>query len=201
MADPKYSGSAYWNPLPDIDSSAGTEIPGGPPDWAGRLPEPSDYLCGKWEERNWRNVPGPIYGAMTDTCWVGRIYAPDHVSYEADSGQEFLYRQPRNRHDVLQVLFGAWNDPLQGWACDGNQHWTPELVRHWWRDRSRVLEWIAHDLKDWAESPNEQERDAAAGLVAYADYIGGALETHLREYLFWLTEGRMRLSEQGLPPL
>ncbi|MDT4964165.1 MAG: hypothetical protein QOF87_3812 [Pseudonocardiales bacterium] len=37
--------------------------------------------------------------------------------------------------------------------------------------------------------------------VAYADYIGGALETHLREYLFWLMEGRMRLSEQGLPPL
>jgi hypothetical protein len=34
---------------------------------------------GTWEERNWRNAPGPFYGGMTDNCWIGRQHAPVSV--------------------------------------------------------------------------------------------------------------------------
>ena len=40
-------------------------------------------------------------------------------------------------------------DPYRGYACDGDQRWTAESVRDWWRDRARVTE---HDLDgDFAE--------------------------------------------------
>jgi hypothetical protein len=53
---------------------------------------------GVWSERNWRNPPGPFYGAMTDNCWVGRASAPRHILYgdDIEYEQEFLYRQPKN---------------------------------------------------------------------------------------------------------
>jgi hypothetical protein len=43
---------------------------------------------GRWEERSWLNVPGPFYGAETDTCATGRRAAPSNVLYTVD-GQEF----------------------------------------------------------------------------------------------------------------
>ncbi|MDX3639457.1 hypothetical protein [Streptomyces sp. MB09-02B] len=33
---------------------------------------------GRWEDRLWLNVPGPLYGAETDTCRTGRLHAPAH---------------------------------------------------------------------------------------------------------------------------
>jgi hypothetical protein len=190
---------AYWNPLPDIVSSAGVKVSDGPPTWV--MAEPSEYLLGQWSERNWRNVPGPIYGAMTDTCWASRMFAPHHISYENQDGQEFLYRQPRSRSEVLGVLCGAWNDPYRGWAGDGDQHWTPALVREWWRDRGRVREWIEKDLLLWSGSASEYEREAATGLVEYAAYLDGELETHLRGYLFWLIEQRIPPPGENLPKI
>lgn len=187
----------YWDPLPDIMSSAGAKPLDGPPDWV--LPEPSDYLAGQWSERNWRNVPGPIYGAMTDTCWASRMHAPHHISYENDDGQEFLYRQPRSRPEVLAVLFGACNDPYRGWACDGDQYWTPALARDWWRDRGRVAEWIEKDLRTWSASTNPDEREATNGLVEYATYLDGELQAHLRGYMFWLVEHRIPQPGDNLP--
>jgi hypothetical protein len=55
-------------------------------------PALDETFRGRWEERNWRNVPGPFYGAMTDNCWIGRLHAPRHVLYgdDADYEQEFL---------------------------------------------------------------------------------------------------------------
>ncbi|MFE3285713.1 hypothetical protein ACFXJJ_21730 [Streptomyces sp. NPDC059233] len=31
---------------------------------------------GRWEDRLWLNVPGPVYGAETDNCATGRLEAP-----------------------------------------------------------------------------------------------------------------------------
>lgn len=118
----------YRDPLPDVLTSAGLSVAGAPVQWRGGLAEPDVYLCGKWTERNWRNVPGPLYGAQMDTCWASREYAPHNISYEAENGQEFLFRQPRSRAEVLGVLCGASNDPFSGWGFDGDEHWNLELV-------------------------------------------------------------------------
>ncbi|MGW6819450.1 hypothetical protein [Streptomyces sp. NPDC055005] len=67
-------------------------------------------------ERNWRNVPGPFHGADTDTCWSGRMAAPDHVLYDDETGQEFVYRRPRNAVEVDRLLFAAWTDPSSGYG-------------------------------------------------------------------------------------
>lgn len=105
---------------------------------------PDVTFQGNWSERNWRNVPGLLYGAMTDNCWVGRLHAPRHVLYgdDIDYEQEFLYRQPRTVEELRAVVAAAQEDPWAGWACDGDTHWTPDLVREWWRDRGRLRDWI-----------------------------------------------------------
>jgi hypothetical protein len=55
---------------------------------------------------------------------VARIEAPNNALHENETWQDFLFRQLRSRHEALQVLFAAWNDPYRGWACDGHQRWT-----------------------------------------------------------------------------
>jgi hypothetical protein len=78
------------------------------------LEEPSSIFAGgrvggaEPAERAWS-----VYGAATDTCEVGRGVAPEHVLYgdaESDGhggGQEFLFRQPRSRVELLRVLLGS----------------------------------------------------------------------------------------------
>jgi hypothetical protein len=89
----------YWDPLPHVAVVFAAQPRDGL--WTG----PDATFQGKWEERNWRNVPGPFYGAMTDNCWVGRLHAPRHVLYggDIDYEQEFLYRQPGNLQELDRV--------------------------------------------------------------------------------------------------
>jgi hypothetical protein len=176
----------YWDPMPHITPDVREQTFGG-----------------KWEERNWRNVPGPLYGAMTDNCWVGRLRAPRHILYGDDDAyeQEFLYRQPTNLADLRCVLMGMSEDPWVGWACDGDSHWTPALVREWWRDRPRLLAWITEKHKEWSESTEGQEREAATGLTDYRAYIEGDLAEHLRCYSYFLDQGVSPRPGDRLPSL
>jgi hypothetical protein len=64
-------------------------------------------------------------------CWTGRMAAPDHVLYDDATGQESVYRQPKNAVEVDRLLFAAWNDPCRGYGWDGDQHWTADSVRTW----------------------------------------------------------------------
>jgi hypothetical protein len=186
----------YWDPMPHITAAAEAEPSYGP--WP-----PADTFCGKWEERNWRNVPGPFYGAMTDNCWVGRLHAPRHVLYgdDIEYEQEFLYRQPRNLQDLRSVLVAMQEDPFGGWACDGDTHWTPDLVRSWWRDRERLREWITAKHRRWSISDREQERDAADGLTDYLAYLDGDLAADLRAYVYFLDNGASPTAADRLPSL
>jgi hypothetical protein len=180
---PDQRDDLYWDPTPHLDDVVG--------------------FRGKWDERNWRNVPGPMYGAMTDNCWVGRLHAPRHILY-GDAGeyeQEFLYRQPRTLAELHGLLVGMSEDPLLGWSCDGDAHWTPALVREWWHDRARLLEWIAVKHRAWSESSREDEREAAAGLADYRAYIEGELPDHLRLYVYFLDHGAGLAPGDPLPTL
>ncbi|SDX20369.1 hypothetical protein SAMN05421504_102650 [Amycolatopsis xylanica] len=187
----------YWDPVPVIRESAGVVVPG----IAVALPEPGDYLHGKWEERNWRNVPGPLYGADTDTCWCGRLQAPESVCYDDEYGQEFVYRQPRSRAETYRLLQAAWADPFSGYAMDGDEHWTPESVREWWSERAKLREWTAKAAATWATSENKYEIEAAQGLRDFLSYQDTELEGDLRVYLFWLSERRAPGAEEALPTL
>lgn len=153
----------YWDPLPTVRACAEGEplpglanwVPAYQPPWGGR-PE-------AWRERNWRNAPGPFYGAATDTCWVGREVAPAHVLYDDESGGEFVHRQPCTPEETYRVMAAARQDPMAGYECDGDAHWTPELVRDRWRDRGRDREWAVGLDRSRSASEREDEREAAGG--------------------------------------
>ncbi|MER6160249.1 ferredoxin [Streptomyces sp. NPDC001868] len=193
--------AGYWDPLPVARAAADTPVPEAVPNLVLALPSPETYLTGCWAERNWRNVPGPFYGADTDTCWTGRMAAPDHVLYDDSTGQEFVYRQPKNAVEVDRLLFAAWNDPFSGYGWDGDQHWTADSVRIWWHERARLQEW-ATDLKAaWSVHADEHHQEAASGLNDLLAYLDGDLETDLRLYLYWLEERRSPRPTEALPEL
>lgn len=96
------------------------------------------FFSGVFEERNPFNIPGPFYGAQTDTCETGPHEAPLKVMLD-ECGQEFLYRQPTNADEIRQVIGAAICDPFQGYGADGDENWTVQLIREWWRGMEERL--------------------------------------------------------------
>jgi hypothetical protein len=133
---------------------------------------PATYLKGDWADRNWRNVPGPFYGAETDTCGCGPTAAPLSVLCD-ETGQEFVWRQPRSMDELRAVLDAACQDPFGGYGCDGDAHWTPKTVLEWWERRERVIDWIASQ--------------GSAVVAPFSAYIDEALGDDLRRYADWLS--------------
>ena len=129
-------GTTYWDARAEAESATSE------PRWIEYLqkhivvPPAVEWLKGKWEERNWLNVPGPFYGADTDSCGAGLPAAPLNVFCDED-GSEFVWRQPRNPDEVRAVLDAAYQEPFDGYNWDGDDHWTPELVMEWWTGRAR----------------------------------------------------------------
>ncbi|MGW0363126.1 ferredoxin [Streptomyces sp. NPDC002990] len=191
----------YWDPMPTVRACVVGEPLPGHAQWVPAYAPPWGEWPDAWTERDWRNVPGPFYGAGTDTCWVGREVAPAQVLYDDDSGQEFVYRQPRDAEETYRVIAAASQDPMVGYQCNGDAHWTPELVRQWWSEHGRVREWAVALDRKWSVSEREDEREAASGARDYVAHIDGGLADYLRGYLFWLGEGRPARSGEALPPL
>lgn len=156
---------------------------------------------GRWEDLLWLNVPGPFWTGETDNCWTGRLHAPGHVLYGGEYFTEFVYRQPRNPAEVKALADAARDDPFGGYGCDGDDRWTPDTVRTWWQERSRVTEYVEALHQQWIEGDRPEERDAAIGLKDYAEYLGGTLQEDLRIYLFWLIERCSPTPEDRLPSL
>jgi hypothetical protein len=155
--------------------------------WPGRLRDmgaPESYLRGRWEERNWRNVPGPFYGAETDTCVCGPPAAPHNVLID-EWGQEFVWRQPQTVAELRAILDAACQDPFHGYGGDGDEHWTPELVIGWWDQRERVTEWL--ESKD-APELRASDGDIARALNDFRSYLQGPLHDDLHRYADWLSE-------------
>ncbi|MFD9357220.1 ferredoxin [Streptomyces sp. NPDC060031] len=194
----------YWDPMPSARVLEDGPLPD--PDGGTWLPDPAygglwNPRPDRWAQRDWRNVPGPFYGAGTDSCWMGRLIAPANVLYEDDWHGEVVYRQPRNPAETRAVLGAAAQDPVAGYACDGDNHWTPELVRAWWQERGRVREWAVALDRKWSGWEREQEREAAGGARAYVAHIDGELGEYLRGYLFRLAEGRPPERGETVPSL
>lgn len=156
--------TGYWDARAEAEATA-TE-----PRWIWHRRQHRDvgradnFLKGRWEERNWLNVPGPFYGAETDTCVAGIPAASGHVLCDED-GMEFVWRQPRDLDEVRAILDAAYQDPFDGYGWDGDEHWTPDLVLDWWDDRGRIEEWLAeanfNDLARLEHSPRGLRPDTA----------------------------------------
>ncbi|MEU6380743.1 ferredoxin [Streptomyces sp. NPDC046909] len=173
-ADGPWRDLAYWNPLPTARRL--TDSMGG----------------GRWEERSWLNVPGPFYAGETDDGLNGPYYLPEHV-LSSDQCFEFVHRQPASPREVAGLVEMAHDEPMGGYAWDGDDHWTPEAVREWWAGRGAVREWISGELA------GDQNRPEA--LRAFAAYLDGELEDYLRGYLYWLMERREPRRGERLPLL
>ncbi|MFG2822116.1 hypothetical protein ACGFX4_22140 [Kitasatospora sp. NPDC048365] len=160
-------GLAYWDPLPYARASV-------------RLDE-----TGAWSERHWLNVPGPVYCTETLTGGSGPGVAPESVLPD-EAGADFVFRQPHTPAEVEALLEAGALEPMDGYCWNGDEHWTPELVREWWAGRGRVREWIAGQNGEADE---------------YAAYLEDGLEDDLRGYLFWLIEDREPSAGEELPVL
>ena len=196
----------YWDPLPTARQSVES---------AGESVE--RLFTGRWDRLNWRNVPGPFYAGETDSLAIGRLAAPAHICYDDDLGDgfgfEFIYRQPVNAHETLAVLDGCRMELYSGYQWDGDDHWTTDTVREWWRDRGRVREWAVAIAADWGADAHPQwgfnggpdyrghYQDAAQGHRDFVAYLDDGLGPYLRGYLFWLDQRRAPRPGESLPHL
>ncbi|MEV7307862.1 ferredoxin [Streptomyces microflavus] len=165
------------------------------------LGEARTVFQGRWADRQWLNVPGPFYGADTDNCGTGRIFAPALVLYEGEHFTEYVWRQPRTAAELQQLVDAAEAEVFSAYGCDGDDHWTPETVREWWRDRARITAYLAARRPVWEADDEKSGRGTAAAAEAYAAYLDGELAAHLRTYLFWLDERRSPTAADRLPQL
>ncbi|MEV0898940.1 hypothetical protein [Actinoplanes sp. NPDC049802] len=156
---------------------------------------------GRWPDLHWANVPGPVWTGETDNCWTGRLHAPANILYGGEYLTEFVYRQPRTPAEVRAVVTAAGEDPFGGYGFDGDERWTPETVRGWWRDRGRVTTHVAELIRLWEASECPYDREAAGGAREFRAYLAGPLAQDLRIYLFWLLERRSPLPGEPLPGL
>ncbi|GHI89261.1 hypothetical protein [Streptomyces xanthophaeus] len=161
-----------------------------------------ELFGGRWEERLWLNVPGPFYTAVTDTCWTGRLHAPDNVLYAAAcESVEYVFRQPRDPREVRNVVAAADAESFWEYACDGDLRWTPSAVRQWWAERARVAGHLVGALEEFGRGRDRCEDDAVAGVLDFRAYLAGGLAADLRAYLFRLEEGRYPEAGERLPEL
>lgn len=166
---------------------------------------PPNYLTSddgrKWAVKHWLNVPGPFYTGETDTGWMGRKSAPRHVLYGGEYLNEFVYRQPKTKAEVACLLEAAGDDPLDGYAGDGDSRWTPDAVRAWWDARNEVEEHVAGLVVQFSALPDPEDQEAAEGARDFLAYLAGDLRTDLRAYLFRLERGRYPVAGDQLPDL
>jgi hypothetical protein len=164
---------------------------------------------GKWEQKNWLNVPGPFYGAETDTCGNGPVEAPDNVLMDLE-GQEFVYRQPRNWDELRNMMAVALTEPIEGYGVDGNLHWTSDLVRKWWRRREEIIEYSSKVKQDWlTHEPWYHSNDSGwiadahnQAIQGWQSYLSSSILPHyLRTYIYYLEERRLPGSTDILPGL
>lgn len=157
------------------------------PGWLTVAELPGDFFCTDFAHRNPLNLPGPFYGAETDTCQTGVAEAPNNVLMD-ERGQEFVFRQPEVAAELRDVLSAALCECFNGYGADGDQHWTLALIREWWATR--------FDLLRRADVAGDE-----AAVRRWREMLSGAAEDYLRRYAFFVEEGRMPADSERLPDL
>jgi hypothetical protein len=160
----------------------------------GHVEPPETYFLGRWDQLNPLNVPGPFYGAETDTCCDGPPLAPYSLLTD-ENASGFVWRQPRNDTETRSLMAGCSSDPFSGFGWDGDQHWTPDLVRRWWSERGNRTQLVTAAVREVSRY-DEYPENIATSYLAYLS--GDDIVRDLRRYLFFLSEGRYPGEEQDL---
>ena len=153
-------------------------------EWAGA--KKGDFFMGRFCQRNSFNIPGPFYGAMTDTCATGPHEAPNNVLLDG-RGQEFVFKRSANIEELRNLIGAALCEPFSGYGAVGNDHWTLPLIRDWWRGRTGFLA-RRHEL----EATNRS-------TAPWESFLTGQAENYLRVYAFFVEEGRLPKGSDRLP--
>ena len=139
-----------------------------------------------FSKRNPLNIPGPFYGAETDTCETGTAEAPHNVLLDR-SGQEFVFTQPRCEDELRDIISAAICECFVGYGADGDDNWTLPLIRVWWRSRHELLA-LSTKVMGVPESKLRWER-----------LLSGEGEAYLRAYAFFVENRRLPLNDDALP--
>lgn len=160
--------------------------------WLTLVAHLDDQWGGKFSERNPLNIPGPFYGADTDSCETGPISAPDNILLDPN-GQEFVFRQPDSYWELLELLEAARCECFSGYAADGNDHWTLSLLREWWQ---QSLEMVAAYEKE-----QENVDYLLKAVTRYKHYLETDAEKYLQRYAFFLEQGQSPQKTDILPEI
>ena len=145
-----------------------------------------DFFQPAFEKRNPLNMPGPFYGAETDTCETGPMEAPSNVLMDR-VGQEFVFRQPCSESELRDVISAALCECFCGYGADGDDHWTISRIREWWKTR--------HDLLADAG----EVRGSPDSVALWRRLLSGEAEQYLRAYAFFVEERRVPEEADVLP--
>lgn len=146
------------------------------------------FFKSNFGKRNPFNIPGPFYGAETDTCATGPHEAPRNVLMDPN-GQEFVFRQPANVEEIRDMLSAALCECFQGYGMDGDDHWTLLLVRDWWKSRLDLLASLG------------RLDGSSASILLWRLFLAGEAEQYLRHYAFFVEERRIPTDSDTLPTL
>lgn len=169
-----------------IDFFEASEVTQENSDWLG-IEDLAQFFPSKFLKKNPLNIPGPIYGAETDTCCTGPQEAPNNVLLDKN-GQEFVFRQASTAKEFRDLVSAAICECFEGYGADGNCQWRLSTIREWWQSREDMLrEEIG---EQWCMGESVQRWKRA---------LQGEAEGYLRVYAFFVENGRVPLDGEILP--
>ncbi len=107
----------------------------------------------KNEEIYWLNTPGPIYTTQTDNCGTGQPEALNNVGGDEDY-YEFIFKQPFNEKELIEIKSSADVDPLGGYYIDGNKYWTNEKIIEWWEKIESIIDYMVNRYEEELQLPS-----------------------------------------------
>jgi hypothetical protein len=158
-----------------------------------------DFL-GRWEDRRPLNTPGPLYCGDVDNSGPGLYEAPNNIFID-ERGFPFIFRQPANWFELDQVLLAANNDPFSGYGADGNLHWNLASIREWWQGKHDLRALIVERSINAPHGPIEDSYSYRAAAYRWRKYLQDGMESYLRQYAFFLEEGRLPALGDVLPDM
>ncbi len=125
------------------------------------------------------NFPGPFYTWETDACGTGIIEAPHNVVLD-DCWEEYVMIQPRTKLEFEQLCTAGAVELFCGYFCDGNELWTVQKVRDWWKNREDYIVQLSSASFEKANCGQNKR---------YIAYLNGEAEMDLRRYCYFLEYG------------
>jgi hypothetical protein len=156
---------------------------------------------GGFQEINWLNTPGPIYTTFTDNCGTGQVEAMNNVGGDEDY-HEIIFKQPFTIQELEETLNAAAVDPFDSYYFDGNKNWTPQLIKTWWANSPKRIQYILTlyevelDLPDILNRPLYGPRmPIPKNYKNWLDFYQNSIKDYLEWYILKLSQQHTILEE------